>query len=445
MNRWAQFAGLVGTFLLLTGCSSINHWPYFKTPLAPTPVFTSTYSPQASPTSIETQAPIETPKVSATQIPPAQPHLSEYADLPVGLFIVYQGGPPAGLFVVSLDGQFQARLMGYNLGGQAISPDGRLIEYGAVEWKERAVLNLETNSLTPIRTGACTYYAISPVLDWLALDCSGRVCVAPADESEPTCLQAAPSDIEAFIKARWSPNGSWLALFKVMTGMVVSKDERPMKGLYLMDAICLSEPKSCAEALSGPYNPPDLWLRGPLVWSPDSRQIAALSEDGEGPILIFDLEAESFRRAPLPEGDGPISGLAWSPDGSWLAYSRKERAGGPTGIYLLNVSSGKVKSLINSSWDLEVISWLNKPDPNAPPPFFQLGIAFKVTEAGNLLNLRGWHTIWSEPVMKLKAGTDIMILEGPVEADDYIWWRVRVLPNGPEGWLVEKREWFTPE
>jgi hypothetical protein len=56
--------------------------------------------------------------------------------------------------------------------------------------------------------------------------------------------------------------------------------------------------------------------------------------------------------------------------------------------------------------------------------------------------LRRSPTVWSEPERKLAAGAQVLILSGPVQADGYPWWQVRLLPDGPEGWLVENPDWF---
>jgi hypothetical protein len=37
------------------------------------------------------------------------------------------------------------------------------------------------------------------------------------------------------------------------------------------------------------------------------------------------------------------------------------------------------------------------------------------------------------------------VLEGPVEAEDYLWWRVRLEGSDDEGWVAEIPGWFSGE
>jgi uncharacterized protein YgiM (DUF1202 family) len=52
------------------------------------------------------------------------------------------------------------------------------------------------------------------------------------------------------------------------------------------------------------------------------------------------------------------------------------------------------------------------------------------------LNLRSEPTRSSEVLAMLKDGARLVLLEGPIEAEGYLWWKVLV--GGREGWLVEQ-------
>lgn len=61
-----------------------------------------------------------------------------------------------------------------------------------------------------------------------------------------------------------------------------------------------------------------------LACAPDGSRVALASHDGR--LLIFDVEAETFTE--LARGaDGEVSGLAFSPDSAWLAWSDPVEAG----------------------------------------------------------------------------------------------------------------------
>jgi len=49
------------------------------------------------------------------------------------------------------------------------------------------------------------------------------------------------------------------------------------------------------------------------------------------------------------------------------------------------------------------------------------------------LNLREQPTTYAKVVGKAREGTVLTVLEGPTEADNYVWWKVRA-PDGAEGW-----------
>jgi hypothetical protein len=72
-----------------------------------------------------------------------------------------------------------------------------------------------------------------------------------------------------------------------------------------------------------------------------------------------------------------------------------------------------------------------------PPPLFHAGQTVRVqTIDGEILNLRAEPTRKSEIVVYIEDDTHLELLEGPVEAEGFSWWRVR-LPDGLEGWVVE--------
>lgn len=72
-----------------------------------------------------------------------------------------------------------------------------------------------------------------------------------------------------------------------------------------------------------------------------------------------------------------------------------------------------------------------------PPPLFHAGQTVRVqTIDGEILNLRAAPTRKSEIVVYIEDDTQLELLEGPVEAEGFYWWRVR-LPDGLEGWVVE--------
>jgi hypothetical protein len=59
---------------------------------------------------------------------------------------------------------------------------------------------------------------------------------------------------------------------------------------------------------------------------------------------------------------------------------------------------------------------------------------------GSGLNLRTEPSTAAELVTNAAEGTVLTVLEGPQEADGYLWWKLRT-PDGEEGWAAD--EWLT--
>ena len=79
-----------------------------------------------------------------------------------------------------------------------------------------------------------------------------------------------------------------------------------------------------------------------------------------------------------------------------------------------------------------------------PLPALQPGKSYTITESGDGLNLRRSPALSGEVIKKLKEGDEIQVLEGPVEADENLWWRVRLEGSddggrgGRDTWLVQR-------
>ena len=81
------------------------------------------------------------------------------------------------------------------------------------------------------------------------------------------------------------------------------------------------------------------------AWSPDGRRIAFVSDqDGEEEIWLVDQDG---RRAPrqLTDGHrGRLHGLAWSPDGEWIACRDQRQR-----LYVVEVASGEKRQIADDS------------------------------------------------------------------------------------------------
>ncbi len=72
-----------------------------------------------------------------------------------------------------------------------------------------------------------------------------------------------------------------------------------------------------------------------------------------------------------------------------------------------------------------------------PSRLLRVGMTALVqTTGGEILNLRAQPTRESAILLYLENGMRVQIIEGPLEAEGFVWWRVR-LETGLEGWAVE--------
>lgn len=81
-----------------------------------------------------------------------------------------------------------------------------------------------------------------------------------------------------------------------------------------------------------------------------------------------------------------------------------------------------------------VVLPIETPEPTQLPTEIGPGALVVVQDTvGAGLNLREQPTTYARIVGNATEGTVLTVLEGPREADGYVWWRVRA-PDGAEGW-----------
>ncbi len=429
----------------LSACSATTH-PMFmpqvsSTPRQPYPIlpaYTSTPTVVATSASILALSSTSTLTVTPTPIlepAPTSTPLSAFASLPFGQYIVYTTPGKDGLYVMSTDGRYQRKLTGLN--GSAISSDGRQIVIYDDDLGPQ-LLDLEQNTLTNLPQGVCTYLSASPDATSVVMWCrdDAEIYVMSLKDGTRVRLTASTKREEYFFAPLWSPDGRWIAYFDITYGAdTVPGEMDPGDGLYLVETSCLSEPDTCRAKARGPFQG-NLWLQGPYSWSPDSQYLAILSRHFTGPIIIFSVKKGTFHSLSTTAGYS-IEGLAWSPNGKWIAFnSRATEESQLAGIFLAPVDGTTPVILLDDSRDSEVMFWLTVP--------FQIGDVLVITDEGANLNLRKVPSLAGDVLMQLQSGEIVTVLEGPVKADGFTWWFMRVKSNGTEGWAVEDYGWYAP-
>ncbi len=74
---------------------------------------------------------------------------------------------------------------------------------------------------------------------------------------------------------------------------------------------------------------------------------------------------------------------------------------------------------------------------------FRIGDFYRLTEAGDDLNLRAIPSLGGEVLTVLSGHLCLEIIDGPVEADGQLWWQIRdAYSDEFTGWVVEDQEWY---
>jgi hypothetical protein len=77
----------------------------------------------------------------------------------------------------------------------------------------------------------------------------------------------------------------------------------------------------------------------------------------------------------------------------------------------------------------------------APVLAFRVGDVYIITEAGADLNVRLQPSTRAAVVQQLQPDDYVEIIDGPVQADGYTWWKLK-LWDVELGWAVENQEWY---
>jgi hypothetical protein len=73
---------------------------------------------------------------------------------------------------------------------------------------------------------------------------------------------------------------------------------------------------------------------------------------------------------------------------------------------------------------------------------FRVGDAYIITKAGDKLNVRDQASLTGKVLTQLPKGTYVEIVDGPMQAGGYTWWKVKVFDDETEGWAVQNPDWY---
>ncbi len=290
----------------------------------------------------------------------------------------------------------------------------------------------------PAAAEAPSALAFGPAGDWLAyaLSPSGKLTLWEiGPQVERWSAESAHAGGVSALAA--SADGAWLAsagldgalrLWNTLTG----EDERELA--------------ASAGAVTG------------LAFTPNGQEL--LAYDKTGALLAYRLSdgrpARSFQACSsgLPGCTAP----AFSPDRAILALSDPAHPDGP-GVRLWDAQNGALLATLATAPALDplrIASVAFSPDGRllaigsqdgalevwgVSGGLFTAGAHLRVTEPGDGLNLRDRPALGGSIRSQLAKGEALTLLEGPVLAGGFNWWRI-VTAQNREGWIVEVPEWF---
>jgi hypothetical protein len=225
------------------------------------------------------------------------------------------------------------------------SPDGKRIAFTCgYEITNICVIDADgANFALLTSTGGSTHPAWSPDGKKIAYTLNGsdpHIYLMNPDGSNQQPLFINNPAIEGGDSATWSPDSTRIAF-------VALSESSTNPGTYRTDIYTTkvdgSEPPVFVE--------PNVPLESELAWSPDGTKLAYTKTEGKSIIYVRNFDGTPSGVS-LADGDQNMS-PAWSPDGSQLAYYReiifRDENGDPTsrqrGIYVLQLSTGIVNSL----------------------------------------------------------------------------------------------------
>ncbi len=137
---------------------------------------------------------------------------------------------------------------------------------------------------------------------------------------------------------------------------------------------------------------------------------------------------------------GPSLDLTRIPPG-WAAGTLLVLAALALAVWILSMPAGETETPPTAAPASTSPATAAVPSPE--PPRVQVGgwVRVQGTEGGDL-RLRAAPGLGGETLALAKEGTVLRVLEGPVEADGYTWWRVQSA-EGQAGWAAG--QWLVPQ
>jgi TolB protein len=263
------------------------------------------------------------------------------------------------LFVVDADGSNLRLLLErpYPQFGPRWSPDGTTVLFessNADDLTQLMTIGRDGSGLREIKTGV---WRISGGASWSAdgawVVFSGQAEYGTAEFDEQSDLYAFPAEGGTAVQLTSTPESEHGAAWKPASRLTddpaageIAFVEGPNDSGEINGPIIALRPDGTGRRVVIPTET-GVIFEG-LAWSPDGSEMAYVRRDegGEGSALWISDASGSSRR-PLLEAAFPenIDSPAWSPDGSEIAFSRWSKTLGSSPLWAIDVESGQVRQL----------------------------------------------------------------------------------------------------
>jgi Tol biopolymer transport system component len=317
----------------------------------------------------------------------------------------------------------------YIYGSPTWSPDGHSLAFEFYNGRGTRiyVANLDGTNLRPLTNeliAALTNPNWSPDNSYIAFTTRTELYIIKPNGAGLKKL----ASLGTLTHPTWSPDGKWIAF------LADQETYYPEAKLYIID----KDGKNL-RPLTGPIA--NNYSR--ISWSPDGQRLVfgSMTADGCRDLSILELPTgvvTPFITSPSFEKD-PV----WSADGKYIVFSATnkdtckeftaESPYGPYQLFVADVNSQTISSAISPEGAIEPALW--------PLVSIHLGWTYQVTELGKNLNVREQPSLSSQKLDSLMGTETFTVLDGPVNADAYQWWKIKT-KNEIIGWLVDMPGWY---
>jgi len=287
---------------------------------------------------VETDTPANTKTATPTET--LESFVPNYGSIPDGEYLTYYDYQNDELrLLIETDSDQYPVLAGHN---GNISSDGNQLAY--IEDNELVMVNLVdgTTITVPLPINCKGFPSWSPDGDRLVMGCENNIYVFNIeDESLDLLTNWAQQSVDSFLFPQWSPDGKWVAYtYRQLSSLQFTSDD----GVYIIEVECIEDGSDCQDRTQGVFFPNSQALI--ISWSRDSRYLAVF--DNNRSIRTVDISTNVIQD--LVTDPNNVNGLAWYPDGDWLAYS--------VGKIIYKVSSQGGESVLLAEDKGYVNSWI---------------------------------------------------------------------------------------